>query len=84
MSFLSKIFGGNNIKTHAVSETHEGDRNSREEILRMIELTEGELHEAEMQVASATDSEIKLSLESIVDRKKQALSDLKEKLAHIS
>ena len=76
MGFFSNIFGG---KQSAVQPPSPID-----EVKRQIESAEAELHEAEEQLAVTEDAEIKTSLEFLVTRKTQALSDLQEKLKSLS
>lgn len=82
MSFLSRIFGSKTVATHAVpsSPKESGTNSLREEVERQIEITEGELHDANSQLATATDAEIKASMQLVVVRKTQALVDLQQKL----
>ena len=76
MGFFSNIFGS---KQSAVQPPNPVD-----EVKRQIESAEAELHEAEEQLTATEDSEIKTSLEFLVTRKKQALTDLQEKLKSLS
>jgi len=78
MSFFSSLLGGKKEELVAAVAS------PIDEVKRQIESAEGELHEAEMQRAAATNDEIKNSLELIVARKAQALRDLEEKLRALS
>ncbi len=71
MSFLGNLFG----KKSVVAKLSESEM-----ISRTIEVTEGELHDAEDRLLAATDNKIKESLEFLVSRKTQAIADLKDKL----
>ena len=71
MSFFGKLFG---------SETSPAMPKESEQIARTIELTEGELQDATVRLAAATDAQLKQSLELLVARKTQAVKDLEEKL----
>lgn len=76
MGFFSNIFGSKQSVVQPPSPL--------EEVKRQIESAEAELHEAQEQLAVTTDAEIKTSLEFLVTRKTQALTDLQEKLKSLS
>lgn len=76
MGFFSNIFGSKQSVVQLPSPV--------DEVRRQIEAAEAELHEAEEQLAATEDSEIKTSLEFLVTRKTQALTDLQEKLNSLS
>lgn len=87
MGFLSSLFGkkDQNVAEAAVAAstiTGQADGSSAliEEVMHQIELTEGELHDTQDQLSAATDPTIKSSLEMLVTRKSQAITDLHEKL----
>lgn len=58
-------------------------RSLAETVKHDIENTEGELADAQTKLATARDSEIQASLELLVERKKQAIIDLREKLNNL-
>ena len=74
MGLFSSLFGSKSTSTPLARPS------LKDEVKRQIEITEGELHEANQRLAAAIDAEIKASLEALVTRKNQALIDLEEKL----
>lgn len=76
MGFLSGLFGSKQAVVQPPSPL--------DEVKRQIESAEGELHEAQEQLSTTADQEIKTSLEFLVARKTQALQDLQEKLKLLS
>jgi hypothetical protein len=76
MGFLSGLFGSKQAATQPPSPL--------DEVKRQIESAEGELHEAQEQLAATADPEIKTSLEFLVTRKTQALKDLQDKLTSLT
>lgn len=79
MGFFSSLFGSGGSKT-AAAPAAPVPLTPEEEVKRQIESTEGELNEAQGQLAVTADAGIKSSLEALVARKTQALADLQEKL----
>ena len=79
MGFFSSLFGSNNHAA-AAAVVASAPLTPAEEVKRQIEMTEGELHDAQTQLETATDAGIKTSLELLVARKTQSLADLQEKL----
>ncbi len=76
MGFLSGLFGSKQAAIQPPSPL--------DEVKRQIESAEGELHEAQEQLAATVDPEIKTSLEFLVTRKTQALKDLQNKLTSLT
>ncbi len=76
MGFLSGLFGSKQAVVQPASPL--------DEVKRQIESAEGELREAEQQLAATSDQEIKTSLEFLVTRKTQALTDLQDKFKSLS
>ncbi|OGH63012.1 MAG: hypothetical protein A2848_00970 [Candidatus Magasanikbacteria bacterium RIFCSPHIGHO2_01_FULL_50_8] len=83
MGFFSSLFGGGAQSAATAAAAAPLALSPAEEVKRQIETTEGELHEAHDQLEHATDPGIKSSLEALVSRKTQALTDLQEKLQHL-
>ncbi len=81
MGFFSSLFGSKSNANNSSAEAGPVRLSSADEVRHQIEATECELHEAEDRLVGATDAAIKSSLEFLVNRKKQAISDLKEKLS---
>lgn len=84
MSFLSGLFGNKNAVAVPAAAPPVAKSVSAlspvEEVLHEIEKIEGELNQVQANLAAATDSQIKTSLAALLQRKTQAIVDLKDKL----